>query len=170
VREIRGLSTDTQYKLIERLFLKLQSYYGTRFNNLWHGIPADEVKKSWMEALSGFTSEEVGKALDICLGEKYPPNLPEFVSMCRSRTDARPALANAEAAMPPEKAAAIIAEVNKRMPDKHKPEKHDPKLFAKKLRDRYTSGEKLLPIQISMASEALGEKWAEGKILPREVA
>lgn len=41
------------------------------------------------------------------------------------------------------------------------------KEWARRLRVRYLSGDRLIPVLISMASEALGETWSGGKCAPR---
>ena len=80
---IRELSTDMQHKWVERLFARLLAIYGERFAAMWASTDKAEMKAVWANALGGFSSVELTSALDRCLGEKFAPNLPEFVSYCR---------------------------------------------------------------------------------------
>jgi len=41
------------------------------------------VKLVWVEKLGGFTASQIGSALKACDDRQYPPNLPEFIEMCR---------------------------------------------------------------------------------------
>lgn len=51
---------------------------------MWHGIDANEMKTVWGDALGGFTPLQIRDALNRCLCEPRPPNLPQFISWCRT--------------------------------------------------------------------------------------
>lgn len=156
---------------INRLFGRLEGLYGSRFHDLWKGTDLENVKAVWAEKLAGIRGQpEVLKAaLDACDDKPWPPTLPEFLELCRNA--ARRAQPSVAALPPPapldrdtaSKRAAELGIGKSRYPA-------DGLGWAKILREKYLSGERLIPIQISMASEALGEKWAHGKIEAEEVA
>lgn len=103
-------------KLIERLFLKMQSVYGNRFNDIWHGIGVDSVKSTWIEYLGGFTPVELADAINLCVDERdYPPNLPQFIELAR-RKPLQKFRALESKGMNKEEAVKIILEIKKRFP------------------------------------------------------
>ena len=154
---LRQLSTESQNVWIERLFSRLAALYGAAFGRQWEGTNLADVKTVWAEKLGGFTAVHIGAALKSCDDRQYPPNLPEFIDLCRvaaKRETHAPALPAPELSVEDrmERAKQLDAAVSKaRGYDYHG--------WAKELRRRYLAGEAMLPIEISMASEALGEVW-----------
>ena len=71
--------------LIDRLFQKLHTMYGKAWLDLWIGVPIDAVKAEWARTLHGVEPETMRLALDSMAteGRAFPPNLPEFVALCR---------------------------------------------------------------------------------------
>lgn len=71
--------------VVDRLFQKLHAMYGRSWADLWAGAPMDAVKAEWVAALGGFELETIRLALESLKteGKQYPPNLPEFVHLCR---------------------------------------------------------------------------------------
>jgi hypothetical protein len=143
-----------QLAWIERLFSRLATLYGSAFGRQWDGSNIGEVKSAWAERLGGFSAPQIGAALRACDDRQYPPNLPEFIDLCRSavRREEKPKEIEAprisaeEAAARLEKIEAITA----------KKSGYDYRAWAKDLIRCHESGEKLLPIQIEMAHEAMG--------------
>lgn len=98
---------------MERLFNRLAIFYGSKFSRMWHGIDAEEMKSVWGDALRGFTVTQVKDAVNRCLCEPEPPNLPQFVMWCRTyaQNDVR------KIEPPPmdrERAKAMLSEVKRR--------------------------------------------------------
>lgn len=89
---LRQLSTELQNGWIERLFSRLAALYGSAFARQWEGTNLAEVKVVWAEKLGGFTASQIGSALKGCDDRQYPPNLPEFIEMCRqaAKFEAKP--------------------------------------------------------------------------------
>lgn len=151
---------------VERLFERLAALYGSRFADLWRGTDAENVKAVWAEKLAGFHDrpEVLKAALDACDDKPWPPTLPEFLGFCRNAAGRGevftalppPEISNAEQ----DRRAAKLAEASAKLKFQANTD------WAKRLRDRYTSGERLLPVQIDMASGALGEVWRNGQINP----
>lgn len=111
---LREISSVSRLKVIEKLFLRLQAYYGTRFNEMWNGIPPEEIKATWADALSGFTVEQIGYALQVCQDDPYPPNLPTFIQRCRNRAIAQQPRRIAPPVMDRTLAKEMLAEVRRR--------------------------------------------------------
>ena len=77
----------TQIKPIDRLFLRMASFYGRHWIAMWEGVPLDSVKSEWQEKLSGMSSKTVFRAVDYCSENlKFPPSLPEFILLCKANT------------------------------------------------------------------------------------
>lgn len=72
---------------IERLFDKLSGFYGSKFGDLWRGCDLESVKRTWVEALAGYSRDEIQRGLDACLRRVFPPTLPEFLMACRQPVD-----------------------------------------------------------------------------------
>ena len=80
---LRELSKELQQGWIERLFSRFAALYGAAFGRQWEGTNLAEVKAVWAEKLGGFNAQQIGEALKSCDERPYPPNLPEFIALCR---------------------------------------------------------------------------------------
>lgn len=151
---------------IDKIFSRMEAFYGSTFIDKWRNTDVLEVKAVWANELANFSDnpECFSKALKELMDEHktFPPSLPEFVELCR-RNYVQP---SATLLLPPPsplsrdeaaKRANEIGVIVSRYPA-------DGLGWAKMLRNKYLAGEKLLPIQISLASEALGEVWSMGKV------
>lgn len=139
------------------MFSRLASLYGASFGRQWDGTNIDEVKSTWAEKLGGFTSGNIASALKDCDDRQYPPNLPQFLELCRDA--ARREVLRFESLPAPAADPKIIRQATKAIERRN----FDPHGWAKELRERYQAGEILYSRQIEMASEVLGEVWAKGK-------
>jgi hypothetical protein len=72
---------------IERLFDRLSGFYGSKFGDLWRGCDIESVKRTWAEALAGYSPDEIKHGLNACLSRIFPPTLPEFLMLCRPPVD-----------------------------------------------------------------------------------
>lgn len=59
--------------------------YGQQFLAMWAQADLSEVKALWAEKLGGFTADHLAAALKACDEKRYPPNLPEFIALCRDQ-------------------------------------------------------------------------------------
>jgi hypothetical protein len=141
---------------VERLFDRLSMTYGTEFKNKWNGMPLNEVKSAWAHELGIFADNlnAIGWALqnlpDRC------PNLIEFKSLCKQAP--RPFITALEAPKAPVEVvdrvlAEIAAKALKTPCDENGHVDH--KRWAKKLKKRHESGEKLSLYQIKCYKTAL---------------
>lgn len=85
---------------IERIFVRLGSYYGSKFADLWNGFDVAQVKLDWAEALATYTPDEIGRGIAECLRHDWPPTLPEFLKRCRPALDPEAAYWEACKVMP----------------------------------------------------------------------
>jgi hypothetical protein len=77
--------------VVDRLFQVFHAMYGRAWADQWIGAPMDAVKVEWARSLASFDTEAIRLALESLKtseptkddGRKYPPNLPEFVHICR---------------------------------------------------------------------------------------
>lgn len=77
--EVEALPTRWAAKLI----LRMQALYGAAFTRQWEGLDPDSMAQCWAEELAGYSAEEIRRGLDGCRTSKFPPTLPEFLTMCR---------------------------------------------------------------------------------------
>ena len=68
---------------VKALFAKLSARYGTLFADRYAGVPQDILLAEWGAELAGFTGEDIRRGLDGCRELKFPPTLPEFITLCR---------------------------------------------------------------------------------------
>lgn len=71
--------------IVDRLFQLLHAMYGKAWADMWVGAPLDKVKVEWARSLEGFDMESIRLAVESLKteGKVFPPNLPEFVYLCR---------------------------------------------------------------------------------------
>ena len=153
---------------VRKLFAEMQGNYGTRFLDMWRSGQADtngddvglqNAMDMWAEKLAGFRErpDAIRRVLDTL--PKHPPTLPEFVDLCRTSCPKQEMKALPAPEVPPSVIAARQAEVQAiavravgNVPSK---------AWAHKLRARYLAGERLMMAQVSLASDALGERWTD---------
>lgn len=161
---------------VDRIFDRMQGMYGSLWVDRWRSGEIVEqggrefdrglmlAKVTWAEELAGFADqpERLSQALAACRSLRLPPTLPEFLALCRQQIpDAKPSLPapalteaerRARSAQIRAGAASLVNGI--RVPH--------PKAWAHGLREDYLKGAKLKPIQIELASGALGEVWERG--------
>lgn len=70
--------------MIDNLFLKFYSFYGSQFISKWTGCDIDLVKNEWADGLKSFNQETILKALNyVRENNEFPPSLPEFIKICK---------------------------------------------------------------------------------------
>lgn len=68
---------------VKALFAKLSARYGTLFADRYAGVPQDILLAEWGAELAGFSGEDIRRGLDGCRDLRFPPTLPEFITLCR---------------------------------------------------------------------------------------
>ena len=72
---------------VDGIFGRMSTFYGSLFSDRWRDTNLVEVKRVWAEELASFSDnpECFGLALKEMVSCKFPPTLPEFVEMCRTK-------------------------------------------------------------------------------------
>lgn len=142
-------------KAIDRLFERLGATYGKQWTSMWDNTPMSDVKSLWAHELAAYGQnlEAIAFAL-----ENLPPRAPnaiEFKQLCRMapRKENAPAITHAKA-----DPARVAAEFEKlREAFKAKPAaSYDAKDWARIIIARHDAGEKIRPLNLRFAREALG--------------
>lgn len=85
---------------VEDLFKRLNAIVGSSiFTTVYAGADIEAVKQQWAEALAGFSADELKRGIAASRTHKYPPNLPEFLHLCRPALDPEVAWIEAEQGM-----------------------------------------------------------------------
>ena len=84
---------------VERLFERLGAILGARMADIVVGSDAELVKREWSEALAGYSNDELRRGIATTRTRKFPPNLPEFLHLCRPALDPEVAWLEAEQGM-----------------------------------------------------------------------
>lgn len=136
---------------VDRIFDKLTLIYGQSFLRRWSDIDLNAVKSDWAHELDGFTQhpKAIAWALQNLPPEK-PPTVLEFRALARkSPPDELPRLEAPKA--DPDRVAAELAKLGPiRMEAKV-----DGKEWARRILSRYEAGERLTPITVRFAKEAI---------------
>ncbi len=155
---------------VVRLFGQMELMFGSKFSNLWRNVDPVKMRAHWAEKLGGFADkpDAIRQAIAACEEMEDPPNLAQFLKLCRDSARRCADKVNAlEHKLTPEEreAGAKIAhkanEVIKSSPG------YDYKGWAKRLRIEYMAGVRLNNSQISAASVALDETWEGGICVPK---
>lgn len=141
---------------IEKIFTYMSGLYGSKFSDLWRGSDLNTVKQLWAEKLGGFEPipGAIKEALDALDGKPFPPTLPEFLELCREsarrQTAQKPMLEHKptpeEIKRGQEAASKLYTALS---------QKNDHKAWARRLKARNESGEKLSLLQIQGYQDAL---------------
>lgn len=84
---------------VEMLFERLAAILGNKIADVYAGADATMVLQEWSEALAGFSEAEMRRGIAACRSRRFPPNLPEFVLLCRPCLDPETAWLEAEEGM-----------------------------------------------------------------------
>lgn len=137
----------------DKIFTKLTLAYGRDFIGRWEGIDLSDVKTDWSHELAGFEHhpEEIAYAL-----ANLPPKAPtviEFRAIARRAPVPDAPRLEAPKADPVKVAAEIAKQTG--LKSAFAP-KHNPKEWAERIVERAAAGEKIKPITLRFAREALG--------------
>ena len=138
---------------IDRLFDRLAAIYGKHWIDLWADVPMADVKDAWAEGLRGCDGDQIKAGLNhAMLNLKFPPTLPEFVTLChafRKAVEPVPQLAG------PPASADQVARVTALAGTVGKP-KEDSRKWARRIMERQKSGDYPYVYGLQCAKEAIG--------------
>lgn len=144
---------------VEKIFTKLTLIYGRDFVARWEGLSIADVKTDWGHELAGFAEhpEAIAYALqNMPLGK--PPTVLEFRAIARKAPmPERKLLPEPQA--DPERLKRELSKLGEtRAKSVETAARYDPKDWARRIIHRHTAGEKITPITLRFANEALGIK------------
>ena len=141
-------------KAIDRLFQRLAATYGASWTRQWADVPINDAKSAWGHELAGFANHLDAMAWAL---ENLParcPNVIEFKNLCRQAPEketprlpepkANPARLKAELAKLGEVKQEIVSKSN-----------FDHKAWARRILSEHQQGNRLRPICLRFAQEAL---------------
>lgn len=139
---------------VERIFAKLTLAYGRDFLGRWEGVDLADVKTDWAHELDGF--ERFPEAIAYALAN-LPPRAPSVIEFrAIARRAPAPDVPRLEAPRAdPER---VKAEMAKLAPMRAAASTggYDHKAWAKRFIARHKAGERIRPIALRFAREALG--------------
>lgn len=141
-------------KAVDRLFERLAATYGDAWTRKWADVPMNDVKSSWAHELQGFTNrlEALAWALEN-LPERCP-NVIEFRNLCRRAPEPEaPKLPEPKA--DPERLKAELAKLGP-LRQATSQTHVDRKDWARRIIGRYQAGDRVRPVSLRFAREALG--------------
>ena len=139
---------------VDKIFSKLTLVYGRDFIGRWEGLELADVKTDWAHELSGFDNFPDGIAFALAnLPAGRPPTVLEFRAMALKAP--RPAHKQLDA--PKASPDKVAQELRKAVAAVRKPAANsiDHKAWAKSIVARDAAGEKVRPISLRFAREAL---------------
>lgn len=138
----------------DKIFAKLSLAYGRDFIGRWEGIDLGDVKTDWSHELSGFEAHPEAIAYALAnLPPQKPPTVFEFRAIARRAPLPEAARLEAPKADPAKVAAEIAKQTD--LKSAFAP-KHNPKEWAQIIVDRAAAGDRIRPITLRFAREALG--------------
>lgn len=87
---VLNLSTSTKpapISWVESLFARMHAIYANKFVDKWRDTDLALVKAMWAEEMGKLTSEELKRGYNALMSRDWPPDLPEYVKMCRPPID-----------------------------------------------------------------------------------
>lgn len=137
---------------VDRIFDKLTLTYGQAFLRRWQDLDLNAVKSDWAHELSGF--EKNPKAISHALSNldpERPPTVLQFRALALKCPNEAFAMLDA-----PKADAKRIADELLKMAPIRSVAKVDSRDWARRIVARHDGGEKLAPITLRFAREALG--------------
>lgn len=143
-------------KAVDRLFERLALTYGAAWMRQWEGLDVNDIKALWAHELAGYASrlDAIAWAL-----EHLPPRCPniiEFKALCREAPRHEP-LPLPEPPADPARVKAELAKLGHKPPSERAsgPVTVDHKAWAMRIIASHEQGEKIRPISLRIAREAL---------------
>lgn len=142
---------------VDKIFAKLTLTYGREFLGRWEGVSLADVKTDWAHELAPFANwpEAIAHALTNLPAGRAPTVQDFKAAAYKAPAPNRPGLPEPKA--DPERVAAELARLQ---PIRKAAGSggYDHKGWARRILDRYEAGEKVRPVCVRFAHEALGLK------------
>lgn len=140
--------------VIDRLFQRLSATYGASWTRGMGDAPISDVKSAWGHELQGFARNLDALAWALENLPERSPNVIEFRNLARRA----PVAETPRLPEPPADPERIKAELAKLGPALRAPVQRSNLDWARRIVARHDGGEKLAPLVLSMAREALARK------------
>lgn len=148
-------STRLPDSWVESLLARMLATYGQKFRSQWADVPPETLRETWAVALGRFDGERIKWALEQMIATcPWPPTLPEFAALCRQAPREEPAKLPAPSPSEQQRAERV-----EQLAGDAFAARSPSKAWAKIHRANFLAGRGLMPIQIELASSALGERW-----------
>jgi hypothetical protein len=153
-------------KWVESLFKRMAATYGTLLADQWRGQDTARIKFQWGIELGKVTADELVHGVSQLAARKWPPTLPEFVTMCRppsaasmlpSHTPVPPA-APSKAATPSGRARELLGHFKQGGIKSADIVAGDGREWARRIMARRDRGEVMYLAQIEEAEKVLGAR------------
>ena len=157
---LQGPALLTEEQAAEVLQQLASDYGMAAVRAKWEGLTPLQVKANLAKRLGKHSWGAIRRALDAAPNRfpDFPPNTGQLVALCESFEPVKPHKALPAPDIPPAVIAARQAEAEAMARKVLEPQR-DHKAWAKLHRADWLAGRSLMPIQIEMASSALGERW-----------
>ena len=139
----------------DKIFAKLTLAYGRDFLGRWEGVDLCDVKTDWSHELSGFDAHPEAIAYALANLPPKAPTVLEFRAIARRAPQPDAPRLEAPKADPAKVAVEIAKQIG---PKEALAPKHDSKEWARNIVSRAQAGERVRPITLRFANEALGIK------------
>lgn len=137
----------------DKIFAKLSLAYGRDFIGRWEGIDLGDVKTDWSHELSDFDAHPEAIAYALANLPQKPPTVIEFRAIARRAPLPEAPRLEAPKADPAKVAAEIAKQTD--LKSAFAP-KRNPKEWAQSIVNRAAAGDRIRPITLRFAREALG--------------
>jgi hypothetical protein len=144
-------------KAIDRLFERLAATYGVAWAHQWTSVPIADAKAAWAHELSGFGGQMDALAWGLENLPERCPNVIEFRNLCR-RAPAPELPRLPEPKANPERLRAELAKLADVRAKVANPKPDGAKDWARRIIGRFNAGDKVRPVSLRFAREALGIK------------
>lgn len=142
---------------VDYVFRTLAATYGAEWDRSMGNAPTSDVKTVWLDALEPFTGNEAAKRRILWALKNLPdraPNVRQFVALCRlAPAPEVPMLPEPKA--DPERVKAELAKLG-RVVGTGPVSAVDHKAWARAIIARHEAGEKIRPLNLRFARDALG--------------
>lgn len=149
---------------VDYIFRTMHATYGSEWERSLGVAPLSDVKTVWADAIEPFTSNEPAKRRILWALKNLPdraPNSRQFVALCR-QAPAPDVPALPEPKADPERVRAELAKLGQVRAAAGAPAGHGMKAWAYRFIARHEAGEKIRPLYLQWAREAVGSDTRRG--------
>jgi|ERR1051326_1208638 hypothetical protein len=87
LRQAVPIKFNDHYDFVGKLLGKLKKDYGKRFTDQWKDFSDQQIADNWLEALYDYSIYELMTGYVGLRDKDWPPSIPEFLNLCRTKID-----------------------------------------------------------------------------------